>query len=199
MRSRGRSSLRASPSATPIPPARSKPLRRGLTIARDSGNRFNRITPGEFLSRLEAGTATRWPRSITSPWRSATYHDAGNANMIRITLAVLAAFFDRLGRYEPAATVAGFAFNPFFRRGRARDRRRDRPPTRCPRRPDLRIARPQGRGNDHRRHGDLRLRPNRPGPSRTERPSRNRPHARVSKDDRGSTEKRRTPTFSATG
>jgi hypothetical protein len=25
---------------------------------------------------------------------------------------VLAAFFDRLGRYQPAATIAGFAFSP---------------------------------------------------------------------------------------
>ena len=41
------------------------------------------------------------------------YHDAGNTTMIRAALAVLAAFFDRLGRYEPAATIAGFAFNPF--------------------------------------------------------------------------------------
>jgi hypothetical protein len=32
--------------------------------------------------------------------------------MIRSPLAVLAAFFDRLGRYEPAATLAGFAVNP---------------------------------------------------------------------------------------
>jgi hypothetical protein len=48
-------------------------------------------------------------------------------------------------------------------------RHRDRPPTRSPRRPDLRIARPQGRDDDHRRDGDVRLRPNRPGPSRTER------------------------------
>jgi len=43
------------------------------------------------------------------------------------------------------------------------------PPTRCPRRPDLRLARPRGRNDDHCRHGDLRLRPNRPGPSRIER------------------------------
>ena len=27
-------------------------------------------------------------------------------------MAVLAAFLDRLGRYEPAATIAGFAFGP---------------------------------------------------------------------------------------
>jgi hypothetical protein len=29
--------------------------------------------------------------------------------MIRAPLAFLAVFFDRLGRYEPAATIAGFA------------------------------------------------------------------------------------------
>ena len=29
--------------------------------------------------------------------------------------AVLATFPDRLGRYEPAATIAGFAVNPFTR------------------------------------------------------------------------------------
>ncbi len=32
--------------------------------------------------------------------------------MIRFPLAVLAAFFDRLGRDEPAAIIAGFAFSP---------------------------------------------------------------------------------------
>jgi hypothetical protein len=46
-------------------------------------------------------------------------------------------------------------------------RHRHHPPSRGPRRPDLRIARPQGRDDDHRRHGDLRIRPNRPGPNRT--------------------------------
>jgi hypothetical protein len=40
------------------------------------------------------------------------FHDAGNTTMIRFPLAVLAAFFDRLGRDEPAATIAGFAFSP---------------------------------------------------------------------------------------
>ena len=40
------------------------------------------------------------------------YHDSGNSTTIRGPLAVLAALFDRLGRYEPAATIAGFAFNP---------------------------------------------------------------------------------------
>ena len=33
--------------------------------------------------------------------------------MMRTPLASLAALFDRLGRYEPAATIAGFAISPF--------------------------------------------------------------------------------------
>ncbi len=37
------------------------------------------------------------------------YHDSGNTHMIRAPLGILAAFFDRLGRYEPAAISAGFA------------------------------------------------------------------------------------------
>jgi hypothetical protein len=32
--------------------------------------------------------------------------------MMRTPLAVLAALIDRLGRYEPAATIAGFAASP---------------------------------------------------------------------------------------
>ena len=40
------------------------------------------------------------------------YHDAGNTANMRGNLAALAECLDRLGRYEPAATIAGFAFNP---------------------------------------------------------------------------------------
>jgi len=42
-----------------------------------------------------------------------------------------------------------------------------RPPPRGPRRPDLRIARPPGRDDERLRHGQLRIRPNRPRPNRT--------------------------------
>ena len=45
------------------------------------------------------------------------YHDSGNTTMIRVPLAILAAFLDRLGRYEPAATIAGFAFSPLTAAG----------------------------------------------------------------------------------
>ena len=40
-----------------------------------------------------------------------TYHDSGNSLGIRTPLAILATHFDRLGRYEPAATIAGFAIS----------------------------------------------------------------------------------------
>ena len=39
---------------------------------------------------------------------------------IRVPLAVLATVFDRLGRYEPAATIAGFAFSPLIASGFAK-------------------------------------------------------------------------------
>ena len=47
----------------------------------------------------------------------------------------------------------------------------DRPSPRGPGRPDLRIVRPEGRSDDRRRHGDLRIRPNQSGP-RQPHPSR---------------------------
>jgi hypothetical protein len=40
------------------------------------------------------------------------YHDSGNIALIRSPLTNLAVFLDRLGRYEPAATMAGFGVNP---------------------------------------------------------------------------------------
>ena len=144
-------------------------LRRGLVIAQDSGNRANESHLAASLARLEAEHGDPLAALDYFTLAIRNYHDSGNTTMIRAPLAVLAALFDRLGRYEPAATIAGFAVQSPHRSGAPRDQHRDRPPPRCPRRPDLRIARPQGRDDDHRRHGDLRLRPNRPGPSRTER------------------------------
>jgi Resolvase, N terminal domain len=97
------------------------------------------------------------------------YQDSGSSTSIRSPLVILATFLDRLGRYEPAATIAGFAVSPMTAALEPGAEHRDRPPPRHPRRGDLRIARPQGRDHDHRRNGDLRIRSNRPGPSRTER------------------------------
>ena len=87
-------------------------LRRGLVIAQDSGNRYNEPTWRPVWPDLRPNTATRWPRSITSLWRSATTTTPATPPLSVPVLAVLAAFLDRLGRYEPAATIAGFALNP---------------------------------------------------------------------------------------
>src|SRR6516162_10240937 len=40
-------------------------------------------------------------------------YDSGDVAVICSALATLAVFLDRLGRLEPAATIAGFAFSPF--------------------------------------------------------------------------------------
>jgi predicted ATPase len=87
-------------------------LGRGLVIAQDSGNRFSASVLAPFLARLEAehdGTVSAFDH-LTLAIRG--YHNAGDTTTIRVPLAVLAALFDRLGRYEPAATIAGFALSP---------------------------------------------------------------------------------------
>jgi predicted ATPase len=85
---------------------------RGLVIAQDSGNRTIASTLAHFLARLEAehGATVSAFDHLTLAIRN--YHNAGDTTTIRVPLAVLAALFDRLGRYEPAATIAGFALSP---------------------------------------------------------------------------------------
>jgi tetratricopeptide (TPR) repeat protein len=88
-------------------------LSRGLVIAQDSGNRTYASALASHLARLEAkhgDTASAFDH-LTLAIRN--YHNAGDDTTIRVALAVLAALFDRLGRHEPAATVAGFALSPF--------------------------------------------------------------------------------------
>jgi predicted ATPase/class 3 adenylate cyclase len=85
---------------------------RGLVIAQDSGNRAYASVLAAFLARLEAehgGTVAAFDH-LTLAIRN--FHNAGDTTTIRAPLAVLAVLFDRLGRYEPAATIAGFALSP---------------------------------------------------------------------------------------
>ena len=86
-------------------------LRRGLVIAQDSGNRFTESLLAGCASRLEAehGDPLAALDYVTLTIR--TFHDAGNTGLMRSPMASLAALLDRLGRYEPAATIAGFAFS----------------------------------------------------------------------------------------
>jgi tetratricopeptide (TPR) repeat protein len=90
-----------------------KALRRGLVIAQDSGSRFVESNLATGLSRLEAqhGDPLAALDHLTLAIRN--YHNSGNTAIIRVPLALLATFLHRLGRDEPAATIAGFAFNRF--------------------------------------------------------------------------------------
>ena len=85
---------------------------RGLVIAQDSGDRAQASVLAPFLARFEAerGNTVSAFDHLTLAIRN--YHNAGNTTTIRTPLAVLAALFVRLGRYEPAATIAGFALSP---------------------------------------------------------------------------------------
>jgi hypothetical protein len=65
------------------------------------------------LSRVEAehGDPLAALDHITLAIRN--FHDSGNVGLIRDALATLAIFLDRVGHYEPAATIAaGLAFSP---------------------------------------------------------------------------------------
>jgi predicted ATPase/class 3 adenylate cyclase len=88
-------------------------LRRGLVIAQDSGNHFVESQLATRLSRLEAehGDPPAALDHMTLAIRN--FYDSGNVTYIRAALATLAVFLDCLGRLEPGATIAGFAFSPF--------------------------------------------------------------------------------------
>jgi predicted ATPase len=90
---------------------------RGLVIAQDCGNRSRASALAQLLARPEAehGDTVSAFDHLTLAIRN--YHNSGNTTTIRIPLAVRAALFDRLGRYEPAAIIAGFAVSPIAATG----------------------------------------------------------------------------------
>jgi predicted ATPase len=83
-------------------------LRRGLAIAQDTGNRAN-LTHLALNLCFEANHGDPLAAFDNFTVAIGNYHDTGNTYMIRGPLGLLAALFDRLGRYETAATIAGFA------------------------------------------------------------------------------------------
>jgi predicted ATPase len=95
------------------PPRALDALRRGLTIARDSGNRTNEsyiaITLVLTLNRIDGDTAD--DLSLLDYISSAigNFHDSSNITQLRTTLGLFARFLERRGNAKPAATVAGFA------------------------------------------------------------------------------------------
>ena len=84
-------------------------LRRGLSIAHDSGNSatVTHLSANMCLVQAEHGEALAFFDYVTVA--IGNYHDSGNTYMFRAPFGLLAAVFCRLGRYEPAATFAGFA------------------------------------------------------------------------------------------
>jgi hypothetical protein len=86
--------------------------RLGLTIVQESGNSFNETILALFAARLEALDAVTVEALNHVMLAVQHYHDSGNLASVRSPLAVLSAFLDRLGAFEPAATIAGFAADP---------------------------------------------------------------------------------------
>jgi hypothetical protein len=87
---------------------RSAAQRRGLVVAQDSGNRAEQSLIAGYLCRVEAEHGDPLAAFDYFTLAIGNYYDSGNTYLIRIPLLFLAAFFDRLGRWEPAATIAGF-------------------------------------------------------------------------------------------
>ena len=87
--------------------------RRGLQVAEDSGNRLTRTYLAMLVARIEAeyGDSLRALHHIEFGIHN--YHDSGNQITMRAPMAILATVLDRMGRYEPAAIIAGFASTPF--------------------------------------------------------------------------------------
>ncbi len=86
-------------------------LRRGRAIALDSKRLTESLMVG-LLCQLEAEHGDPLAAFDYVLQAIHTFHDAGHTAMMRIPLAALAALLDRVGRHEPAATIAGFAANP---------------------------------------------------------------------------------------
>jgi hypothetical protein len=81
-------------------------------IARDSGNRYAETLLAGVLSGLEAEHGDPLAALDYVTLAIGNFHDAGNTTAVRTSLGNLAALFDRLGRHEPAATIAGHPISP---------------------------------------------------------------------------------------
>jgi predicted ATPase/class 3 adenylate cyclase len=88
-------------------------LRRGLKIAQDSGNRMWESYIAVNLSGL---AATHGAPADTLDFLTLAinnFYDSGSYSHMVTALGALASHFDRIGRYEAAATMIGFAANEF--------------------------------------------------------------------------------------
>jgi predicted ATPase/class 3 adenylate cyclase len=86
--------------------------RRGMKIAQDTGNRQVESSLAVSLARLAIIHGEPEDAFDFMTLSIRRYHDSGTISFLRTTLAVFAAFLDRLGHYEPAAIISGFASTP---------------------------------------------------------------------------------------
>jgi hypothetical protein len=86
-------------------------MRRGVVIAKNRGNRWTETHLANILGRLEAQHGDKLAAFDHLALAIRNYHDSGHT-VIRVPLAVVAALLHRLGRNEPAATIAGYAVRP---------------------------------------------------------------------------------------
>lgn len=87
-------------------------MHRGLAIARDSGNRFNETHIAANLAQVEVERDNPLSALDHIALAIRQLHDSGNSVTLRSPFTNLAILLDRLDNYEPAATIAGFAFSP---------------------------------------------------------------------------------------
>ena len=87
-------------------------LRRGVMIAQDNGQRTYETHMAATLACLEAAHGD--PSAALDYLTRATrhYHDSGNFIQMQGNMANVAVVLERLGRYEPAATISGSARIP---------------------------------------------------------------------------------------
>ena len=87
-------------------------LQRALVIARDSGNTGVQTHLAVIISRLAASHGDPADAFDYFILAIRNFFDSGSFSLMPSPLAILAAFFTRLGLYEPAATISRFASNP---------------------------------------------------------------------------------------
>jgi hypothetical protein len=86
---------------------------RGVVIAQDTGNRLWETQFSTWVAELEAEHGDRVAALDSLAVAIRKNHESGSIGMLHAALGNLAVVLDRLGRYEPAATIAGFAtINP---------------------------------------------------------------------------------------
>ncbi len=92
-------------------------FRRGMRITQDSGNLQTQSSIASMLTLLAANYGEPADALNYSTMSIRYYYESGNVYLVVNTLAALSTLLDRLGQYEAAATIGGFADTDFNRSG----------------------------------------------------------------------------------